>query len=132
ERELPPQLKNLPDGFELSRQRHTFARLPSEAGRRLLVVAHLLPGWVAVAFAIAGLAYAPLWPASIFAAAFFLLQLTFHFRASIYYLEMVPWLCLAAASGVEFVVRGIRRLRRPLDFAAAVVAGLAGVWVAVG
>jgi hypothetical protein len=132
ERKLPAHLKDLPDGFELSRRRHTFARLPWEAGRRLLLVAGLLPGWVAVAFAVAGLAWTRLWPASVFAAAFFLLQLTFHFRASIYYLEMVPWLCLAAAAGVELAGRRIARLRRSLALGAAVVAGLAGLWVAVG
>jgi hypothetical protein len=132
ERVLPPHLGDLPYGFELSRRRHTFARLPSETGRRLVLVGELLPGWVAVAFALPGLAWAPLWPASVFAAAFFLLQLTFHFRAPIYYLEMVPWLYLAAAAGAELAVRAIRRLRQPLAIGAAFVASLAALWVAVG
>jgi hypothetical protein len=131
-RDLPPHLRDLPYGFALSRARHTFARLPSETVRRLVLVGELLPGWVAVAFALPGLLWAPLWPASVFAAAFFLLQLTFHFRAPIYYLEMVPWLYLMAGAGTELVVRGIRRLRQPLSTGAAVLAGLAGVWVAVG
>jgi len=128
---LPPHLRDLEVGFRQSRERHTFARLPGEAFRRLLLVGNLLPGWVAVAFAVAGLLWRPLWPAGVFAAAFFLLQLTFHFRAPIYYLETVPWLCLAAAAGAELAVRFVRGLRLAAALPAAAALVLAALWVGV-
>jgi hypothetical protein len=131
ERELPPHLRDLHVGFEQSRARHTLARLPSETWKRVALVARLLPSWMFVV-ALIGLAWTPIWPAAVFALAFFLLQLTFHFRAPIYYLEMTPWLCLSAAAGAAIVGRGIERLRRrPLAMGAAVLAGLAALWVGV-
>lgn len=129
---LPPHLRDLEVGFRQSRERHTFARLPGEAVRRLLLVGQLLPGWVAVAFAVVGLLWRPLWPAGVFAAAFFVLQLTFHFRASIYYLETVPWLCLAAAAGADLAVRLVLRLRRAAALPVAAALALAALWVGVG
>lgn len=132
QRELPPHLRDLDVGFRQSRERHTFARLPSETGRRALLLTRLLPGWVSVPFVLLGLLWAPLWPASVFAVAFFALQLTFHFRATIYYLEMAPWLFLAAAAGVHLAVRAAMRLRRPLSAAAAIVLALAALWTGVG
>ena len=132
ERQLPPHLRDLQVGFEQSRARHTFARLPSETWKRVVLVARLLPSWLLVALAVVGVGWAPLWPAGVFALAFFLLQLTFHFRAPIYYLEMTPWLYLSAAAGAELAARKARELRRPLLVGSAVVAGLAALWVGVG
>jgi len=131
ERELPPHLRDLQIGFAQSRARHTFARLPTEAWKRMVLVARLLPSWL-IFLALLGLAWTPIWPAAVFALAFFLLQLTFHFRAPIYYLEMTPWLYLSTAAGAELVARGVRRLRRPLALGATVIAGLAALWVGVG
>lgn len=129
---LPPHLHDLEVGFRQSRERHTFARLPAEAGRRLLLVARLLPGWVAVAFAALGLFWRPLWPASVFALTFFGLQLTFHFRSAIYYLEMTPWLFLAAAAGAALAVRAALSLRRALAVPALAALSLAALWIGVG
>jgi hypothetical protein len=78
----------------------------------------LLPGRAAIPFALAGLFAAPLWMASVFALAFFLLQLTFHVGGEIYYLELAPVLALAAAAGGEQALRAALRLRLPLSRAA--------------
>lgn len=132
QRPLPAHLHDLEVGFRQSRERHTFARLPAEAGRRILLVARLLPGWVAVAFAALGLLWRPLWPASVFALIFYVLQLTFHFRSAIYYLEMAPWLFLAAAAGAELAVRGALRLRRAAAVPSLVALAMAALWIGVG
>jgi hypothetical protein len=131
ERELPPHLHDLDVGFRLSRERHTWTRLPAEVVRRIVLLSRLLPSLVVVPFVLAGLVWLRLWPASAFAAAFFLLQLTFHFRARIYYLEMTPWLYLAAAAGAEMAVRAAARLRRPVALGAVTALGAAALWVSV-
>src|SRR4051812_23865763 len=111
ERGLPPHLRDLDVGFRQSRERHTFARLPSDLVYRAGIVASLLPSAVAsVPFALVGLFWTALWPASVYAVAFFLLQLTFHVRAPIYYLEMAPWIFLLAAAGAHQAVRAAARL----------------------
>ncbi len=132
ERGMPAHLRMLDEGFRKSRARHTLAQLPAELGRRLLLLPRLLPGFIAGPFAVAGLFWAPLWPASVLAAAFFALQLTFHVRGVIYYLEMAPWLFLAVAAGAELAGRAALRLRRPLATAAVVALAITALWTSVG
>ena len=131
ERELPPHLHDLDVGFRLSRERHTWGRLPGEIVHRIVMLSPFLPSLALVPFVLAGLAWARLWPASTFAAAFFLLQLTFHFRARIYYLELAPWLYLTASAGAEMAVRAAVRLRRPVALGAMTALGAAALWVSV-
>jgi hypothetical protein len=131
ERALPPHLQGLHDSFLASRQRHTWARLPGEALRRLRIIAQLAPGWLVVPFAAAGLFWTPLWSAWLFALAFFLLELLFHVGDTIYLLEIYPSFALAAAAGAELAVEGASRLRRPLREGALAVLGAAALFIAV-
>lgn len=131
ERPLPAHLQGLRASFLASRQRHTWARLPGEALRRLRIVARLAPGWLVIPFAAAGLFWTPLWSAWLFALAFFLLELLFHAGDEIYFLEIYPCLALAAAAGAELAVRGAMRLRRPLQQGALAVLGAAALYLAV-
>jgi hypothetical protein len=130
ERGFPPHLQNLHDGFLESREKHTWPRLPSEAGRRLAMVARLLPSWILVPFAVLGLTFTPLWPAAIFALAYFLLQLGFHVGGAVYHLELVPWLLLSTAAGAETAIEKARRLRAPLRAAWLGTLAFAFCWTA--
>src|SRR5213075_22405 len=81
------------------------------------------------AFGAIGLLCAPLWPASVFAAAFFLAALTFHVGRAAYYVEMAPWLILLAVAGAEIAVRAPARLRnRALAIAAVCALSLPALW----
>jgi hypothetical protein len=130
ERGFPPHLRSLYDGFLESRERHTFGRLPSEASRRLVTVLRLLPAWVLVPLALLGLGAAPLWPAAIFALAYFLLQLAFHVGGAVYLLELVPWLLLSTAAGAQMAFRQAQRIRGPLRYASFAALTVAFGWTA--
>jgi len=108
--QLPPHLARLGEAFLDSRRLHTYARLPAEVQRRGQIVEDLAPGQLVIPFALTGLLWAPLWIASAFALVFFFLQLTFHFVSATYYLEMYPWLALAAAAGASVLLRAAGRL----------------------
>ena len=130
ERGFPPHLMGLHDGFLQTRRKHTWSHLPAETLRRLRLVAGLPPAWAVIPFSIAGAFWPPLWPAGIFALAFFAASSTFHVGGAIYNLELYPWLALAAAAGAEMAVRGALRLRRPLSIAALAMLSVAGLWTA--
>jgi hypothetical protein len=131
ERGFPPHLTSLYEGFLETRRKHTWSHLPSETVRRLSVVAELAPAWAAIPFAIAGLLWQPLWPAALFALAFFAASLTFHVGGAIYHLEIYPWLALSAAAGAELAVRGALRLRRPFALLACAALAIPALWTAV-
>jgi hypothetical protein len=130
-RGFPPHLMSLYDGFLETRKKHTWSRLPAETVRRLTVVSELAPAWAVIPFAIAGLLWLPLWPAALFALAFFLVSLTFHVGGAIYHLEIYPWLALSAAAGAELAVRGALRLRRPFALVACVALAIPALWTGV-
>ncbi len=132
ERGFPPHLRSLYDAYLTSRARYDWPRIPAEALQRLATVADLLPSRAALPFALGGLFWAPLWPLSLFALAYFALQLTFHVGTSVYYLELAPWLALAAAAGAQLAVRAALDLRRPLAVAACALLGAVALWAGVG
>jgi len=130
ERDFPPHLVDLNNGFLQKRRQHTWQHLPAETLRRLRIVAELAPAWAVIPFAVVGLLWTPLWASSVFAVAFFLLSLTFHFGAPIYHLELYPWLALAAAAGAEMAVRAALALRRSLALALCGVLLVPALWTA--
>jgi hypothetical protein len=130
ERGFPPHLMGLHDGFLETRRKFTWSRLPAETLRRLRLVAGMPPAWAVIPFSVAGAFWAPLWPASIFALAFFAASSTFHVGGAIYNLELYPWLALAAAAGAEMALRGALRLRRPLAASALAMLCIAALWTA--
>ena len=81
-----------------------------------------------IPFSVAGAFCPPLWPAGVFALAFFAASSSFHVGGAIYNLELYPWLALAAAAGVEMAVRGALRLRRPLAIAALAMLSVPALW----
>ena len=131
ERGLPPHLRSLYDFYLASRTRYLWSRIPAEAVRRLATVADLLPSRAALPFALGGLFWPPMWPLSLFALAYFALQLTFHVGTGVYYLELAPWLALAAAAGAQLAVRAALDLRRPLAVAACGLLGAIALWAGV-
>jgi len=131
ERGFPPHLHGLHDRFLESRERHTWARFPQVVLRRLKIIAQLAPSWGLIPFAIAGLLWTPLWSAWLFAAAFFLLQLTFHVGGAIYHLEIFPSLALAAAAGAQLLISAALRLRRPMSQVALAALAGAALFIAV-
>ena len=128
ERGFPPHLMGLYQGFLETRRKHTWSRLPAETVRRLRLIAGLPPAWAVIPFSIAGAFWAPLWPASVFALAFFAASSTFHVGGAIYNLELYPWLALAAAAGAQMAVRGALRFRRPLATAALAILSIPALW----
>ena len=132
DRGFPPHLEVLYRAFLQSRRAHTVGHLPAEALRRLLIVAKLLPSWFLFPFALIGLFYSPWWMASVFALAYFALQLTFHVGGEIYYLDLVPWLFLLVGAGVAMAVRAALRQRRSLAVAACGAMSFAALWVLTG
>ena len=132
QRLLPHHLIGLFEGFLRTRLAHTWAHLPAALVERLRAVASLAPGNVALLFVAIGLFCAPLWPASLFAAVFFIAALSFHVGRTVYYVEMAPWLMLLTAAGAEMAVQAAGRLRsRPAALGALVVLSLPALWTAV-
>jgi hypothetical protein len=83
-----------------------------------------------IPFVIAGLLWAPLRVASVFALTFFALTLAFHVGGAIYHLEIYPWLALSAAAGAEMAVRGALRLQRPLSRGLCLLLAVPALWTA--
>ena len=130
ERPLPEHLRGLANALLDSRNRHTAAHLPREVLRRIDTAARLMPGWALFPFALLGIRLTPLWPAAAFACAFFVLQLSFFGGVTFYHLDLVPWLALSAATGVQLALRSAARLRGIRRIAAMSVVALALSWTA--
>lgn len=132
ERRLPDHLIGLFEAFLKTREEHTWGHLPAAFVARLEVVAGLAPSEAVLPFVAIGLFCGALWPASVFAAAFFLAALTFHVGRAAYYAEMVPWLLLLTVAGAELTARAAARLRsRPIAVASAALLSLPALWTAV-
>ncbi len=131
ERDLPAHLRPLGDSFARSRAAYTVPALPAHAVRDLEDLAAFAPTVLVVALAMGGAlaCSARLVVPLAFALLLYLLQLTFHFRTTLYLFEAWPAVALAAGAGASSAAERVRRLQRPelrRLLSAALVLG--GVW----